>query len=155
MGWRRSGGITRYALYWRRFVAAFDNLTNKENKEFLGKACHAFCAFDQGGKWLGHQCKEGVAEAASLQGPDPTSQSASDFFATYTQDPKVWSQREPILITSSTRYHLVDTDEITEGCTGVDDLPNDDREVLQRMMTAGVFGTEFLSCGQSRSGGGS
>jgi hypothetical protein len=23
-----------------QFVAAFDNPTNKENKEFLGKACH-------------------------------------------------------------------------------------------------------------------
>ena len=54
----------------------------------------------------------------------------------------VWSQHQPILITCSTRYHrLVDTDEITEGCAGVNDLPNDDREVLQRIMTAGLFGT--------------
>ena len=74
-----------------------------------------------------------------------TRPSASDFFATYTQDSEVWSQREPILILSGTRYHLVDTDEIPAGCTGPDVLPDDNGEELKCMMTAGLFGTEILA----------
>ncbi|EDR02943.1 uncharacterized protein LACBIDRAFT_331964 [Laccaria bicolor S238N-H82] len=83
------------------FVAVFDNPTSKENKEFWGKVCHregggssltylggwvtAFCTFDEDGKWLGHKFKEGIVEAASLEGADPTTLLASDFFATYKQ----------------------------------------------------------------------
>ena len=80
-----------------------------------------------------------------MEGPDPTSLSAFDFFATYTQDSEFWSQHEPMLIISGTRYHLVDTDEIPAGCTGVDVLLDDNGEELKCMMTAGLFGTEILA----------
>ncbi|EDR13029.1 uncharacterized protein LACBIDRAFT_322430 [Laccaria bicolor S238N-H82] len=142
-----------------QFVAAFDNPASEENKEFWGKVCHregggsgptylggwvtAFCAFDEDGKWLGHKFKDGVVEAESLQGPDPTALSASDFFATYTQDSKTWSQSEAFLILSGTRYHLVDTNDIPAGCTDVDVLVDDNGEEIPCMMTAGLFGTEI------------
>ncbi|EDR02948.1 uncharacterized protein LACBIDRAFT_295349 [Laccaria bicolor S238N-H82] len=141
-----------------QFVAAFDNPTSRENKEFWGKVCHregggsgptylggwvtAFCAFDEDGKWLGHNFK-GILEAASLEGPDPTSLSASDFFATYTHDSKAWSQGDAFLTLSGTRYHLVDTNDIPAGCTGVDVLVDDNGEEIPCMMTAGLFGTEI------------
>ena len=80
-----------------------------------------------------------------MEGPDPTSLSASDFFATYTQVSEVWSQHEAILILSGTRCHLVDTDEIPAGCTGVDVLLDDNGEELKCMMTAGLYGTEILA----------
>jgi len=78
-----------------------------------------------------------------LQGPDPTSLSAFEFFAAYTQDSKVWSESEPILTISGTRYHLVDMDEIPAGCTSVDVLVDDNGEEIPCMMTAGLFGTEI------------
>ena len=78
-----------------------------------------------------------------MQGPGLTSLSASDFFATYTQDSKSWSEIEPILIVSGTPYHLVDSDEIPVGCTGVDVLVDDNGEEILCMMTAVLFGTEL------------
>ena len=85
-----------------------------------------------------------------MEGPDPTSLSASDFFATYTQVSEVWSQHEAILILSGTRCHLVDTDEIPAGCTGVDVLLDDNGEELKCMMTAGLFGTEIITDAKGR-----
>ncbi|EDR13031.1 uncharacterized protein LACBIDRAFT_308433 [Laccaria bicolor S238N-H82] len=141
-----------------QFVSAFDDRKSKENKEFWGKVCHrdgggsgppflggwvtAFCAFDEDGKWLGHRFKKGIVEATSLLGLPPHTLSASDFFATFTDDGN-WDQNEPTLSIAGARYHLVDSDEIPVGCTGVDVLVDDNGDEIPCMMTAGLFGTEI------------
>ncbi|KIJ95409.1 hypothetical protein K443DRAFT_683056 [Laccaria amethystina LaAM-08-1] len=62
----------------------------------------ALCAFDEGGKRLGHKFKQGLAEAASLQGPDATSLSTSNFFPSTVKTRRFG---EPIRIISGTLCH--------------------------------------------------
>ncbi|EDQ98642.1 uncharacterized protein LACBIDRAFT_335783 [Laccaria bicolor S238N-H82] len=141
-----------------QFVSVFDNAKSKKNKEFWGKVCHydgggsgplflggwvtVFCAFDEDGRWLRHRFKKRIVEATSLPGSSPDALSASDFFATFTDD-RNWDQDGPTLSIAGARYHLVDSNKIPVGCTRVDVLVDDNREEIQCMMTADLSSIQF------------
>ncbi|KAJ6562055.1 hypothetical protein B0H19DRAFT_1143441 [Mycena capillaripes] len=134
-----------------RFVSAFDNPNGPENVDFWKRVVHfeslgsgpdyysgwinAFNVFGEQGNWLGTPLN---MEVASLVAPEGLS--AEQFWTTYAQY-KVYGD----LVLDGTPYHHVDTAKVPVGYTAVDVKLNDNGEVFDCEMVAGMVGMQVSS----------
>ncbi|KAF8188137.1 hypothetical protein K438DRAFT_1833860 [Mycena galopus ATCC 62051] len=134
-----------------RFVAAFDEPTSAENVDFWNKVVHlesqgsgpsyysgwinAFNAFSKEGAWIGHQLdKTKTAHEA------PETLSAEEFWSTYA---KYYVKRA--LVLDGTPYHRLDTNKVPPAYAEVDVKLNDNGEMFDCFMLAGLIGTRISS----------
>ncbi|KAJ7322917.1 hypothetical protein DFH08DRAFT_1029983 [Mycena albidolilacea] len=126
-----------------RFVAAFDAPASRENIDFWQRDSgpsyysgwiSAFAVFSPTGEWLGNWLDKDVksAEAAG-------SLSAEQFWVTYAPN------AAKDLVLDGTPYHQVDSINVPPGYAEVDVKLNDNGELFDCMMTAGMIGMKVSS----------
>ncbi|KAJ6527115.1 hypothetical protein B0H19DRAFT_1041947 [Mycena capillaripes] len=146
-----------------RFVAAFDAPSSSENVEFWGRIAHhhtemsgqdeysgwitAFTVFDVDGKWIGKRLDLTAAaeEPAELM-------TAQQFWETYSvaSQPRVQSSRrmkssQHDLVLDETSYHRIDRKKIPAAYAEVDVKLNDNGEMFDCIMVAGLVGTQVTA----------
>ncbi|KAJ6527118.1 hypothetical protein B0H19DRAFT_969986 [Mycena capillaripes] len=136
-----------------RFVAAFDAPSSSENVEFWGRIAHhhtemsgqdeysgwitAFTAFNVDGEWIGN----GLDLTAAAQEP-PELMTAQQFWATYAE-----SSVRHDLVLDGTPYHRIDREEVPAAYAEVDVKLNDNGEMFDCIMVAGLVGTQVTASG--------
>ncbi|KAJ7105180.1 hypothetical protein C8R44DRAFT_681506 [Mycena epipterygia] len=140
-----------------RFVGAFDAPDSEENIDFWGKVAHykrggsgpsyysgwinAFNAFNKKGAWTG------PALDTSIISPDaPESMPAETFWATYGKPRRSVRWREELVL-DGTPYHIVTG--VPPGYAEVDVTLDDNGEMLNCVMVAGLVGTSVSSSGDT------
>ncbi|KAJ7162669.1 hypothetical protein C8R43DRAFT_991113 [Mycena crocata] len=134
-----------------RFVAAFDAPTSSENVDFWQKVAHydrggsgpsyysgwinAFNVFSEKGVWLGHKL-----DLTAVSNEAPETSSAERFWATYAQ-----SDVDRDLVLDGTPYHRLDSKDVPPACAEVDVKLNDNGEMFDCVMTAGMVGMRVSS----------
>ncbi|KAJ7686653.1 hypothetical protein B0H17DRAFT_1071411 [Mycena rosella] len=134
-----------------RFVTAFDAPATPDNVDFWQRVAHyenmgsgptyysgwinAFNVFNTEGAWLGHHLD---MAAASEQAPEALT--ADEFWATYAN-----SRVRRDLIFDGTPYHRLDTKKVPEGYAEVDVKLDDNGDMFDCIMVAGMVGTGISS----------
>ncbi|KAJ7852849.1 hypothetical protein B0H13DRAFT_2238155 [Mycena leptocephala] len=135
-----------------RFVAAFDAPSSPENVDFWQRVAHyhhlgsgsdhysgwinAFNVFSPTGDWLGNSLNMDTKPAES-----PESLSAEKFWATYAP----YASKD--LVLDGTPFHWLDSEKVPAGYAEVDVKLNDNGELFDCMMTAGMVGMKVSSSG--------
>ncbi|KAJ7244575.1 hypothetical protein C8J57DRAFT_1438433 [Mycena rebaudengoi] len=133
-----------------RFVAAFDVPASRENINFWQWVAHhhtqdsgpsyysgwisAFAVFSPTGEWLGNWLDKDVKSAEAMG-----SLSAEKFWVTYAP----YAAKD--LVLDGTPYHRVDSINVPPGYAEVDVKLNDNGELFDCMMTAGMIGMKVSS----------
>jgi hypothetical protein len=150
-----------------RFVKAFDEPHGKENIDFWQKVAHyegggsgptflsgwitAFCVFDAQGKWLGDQFREvriilnddmtltrTIQEVKTAEA-EP-SLSSAEFIKKYMAS-QVTHPTDELFILDHMPYHRIDTDDIPPAHAQVDVKLDDNGELFDCVLTAGLVGS--------------
>ncbi|KAJ7214617.1 hypothetical protein C8J57DRAFT_1440617 [Mycena rebaudengoi] len=133
-----------------RFVAAFDAPASRENVNFWQRVAHydtqdsgpsyysgwisAFAVFSPTGEWLGNWLDKDVKSAEAVG-----SLSAEKFWVIYAP----YAAKD--LVLDGTPYHRVDSINVPPGYAEVDVKLNDNGELFDCMMTAGMIGMKVSS----------
>ncbi|KAJ7124233.1 hypothetical protein C8R44DRAFT_783206 [Mycena epipterygia] len=137
-----------------RFVAAFDAPESPDNVDFWQRIAHhismgsgpsyysgwinAFNAFSKEGAWLGMKLNKTAVSSVS-----PEELSAEEFWTTYTSYKA--SESGAGLVFDGTPYHRVDTTEVPPGYAEVDVSLDDNGEMFDCFMVAGMVGMHVSS----------
>ncbi|KAF9372393.1 hypothetical protein BGX21_004798, partial [Mortierella sp. AD011] len=146
------------------FIKAFDDPHGSENLEFWSKVCDkdgfisgrrylagwltAFCAFDEGGRWIGHPLTDegsSLSDIATLPAADFFSKHASEAQGIAIVDGHYDNMTEFDLVLGGASYHRVDTDLIPHGYAEANVVINDNGAETPSMMIAGHIGTQISS----------
>jgi len=137
-----------------RFVKAFDDPNGAENIDFWQRVAHfegggsgptwlsgwitAFCVFDAKGKWIGDRFKDEPQTGGVI---DPASLSSAEFFEKYMIRPeKSFQVVEKPFVLDQMPYHCLDSGDIPPGYAEVDVKLDDNGELIDCMITAGLVG---------------
>ncbi|KAJ7181373.1 hypothetical protein C8R43DRAFT_870069, partial [Mycena crocata] len=134
-----------------RFVAAFDAPNSRENIDFWQKVAHyhsggsgpsyysgwinAFNVFSDKGVWLGHKL-----DLSAMSDVAPDELSAERFWETYAT-----SHVRKDLIYDGTPYHRLNSSKVPPACAEVDVKLDDNGEMFNCVMTAGMVGMHISS----------
>ncbi|KAJ7136794.1 hypothetical protein C8R44DRAFT_728758 [Mycena epipterygia] len=138
-----------------RFVKSFDEPNSPEIAEFWQQVVHrepggsgpshytgwinAFCVFSEKGKWMGHPLRE------NLQHPEaPETLSPQAFCATYLEATP-WSSGKMGLVLDHVPFHQMDCDNMPPSYAEVDVKLDDNGEMFDCALTAGLIGTRISS----------
>ncbi|KAJ7124235.1 hypothetical protein C8R44DRAFT_852206 [Mycena epipterygia] len=137
-----------------RFVAAFDEPESPENVDFWQRVAHyesmgsgpdyysgwinAFNAFSKKGSWLGKRLNETAVSSVS-----PEDMTAEEFWATYTSYKA--GESGTSLVFDGTPYHRVDTTEVPPGYAEVEVSLDDNGDIFDCFMVAGMVGMHVSS----------
>ncbi|KAJ6573513.1 hypothetical protein DFH09DRAFT_1152020 [Mycena vulgaris] len=133
-----------------RFIAAFDEPASEENVDFWQRVAHlqrqdsgpsyysgwinAFNAFSKEGAWIGHQLDKTKAVEKA-----PETLTAEEFWATYAK----YVSRS--LVLDGTPYHHLESDSVPPAYAEVDVKLNDNGEMIDCLMLAGLVGARVSS----------
>ncbi|KAJ6527129.1 hypothetical protein B0H19DRAFT_970045 [Mycena capillaripes] len=143
-----------------RFVAAFDAPSSPENVDFWQRIAHhhnqmsgeddysgwitAFTAFDVDGKWIGNGLdlvRQMSALPCAAQEP-PELMTAQQFWATYAG-----SSVRHDLVLDGTPYNRINRKKVPAAYAEVDVKLDDDGEMFDCIMVAGLVGTQVTASG--------
>ncbi|KAG2065790.1 hypothetical protein BDR04DRAFT_1107843 [Suillus decipiens] len=144
-----------------QFVAAFDAPSSPENLDFWSKVAHyegggsgptylsgwitAFCVFNEQGIWQGPPLNaERMREDAPkklLRPADPRALSAAQFAAVYT----IRGAWRPFLVLNGMPYPVIDDECVPCGYAHLDVKLNDNGELFDTVIVAGVVGAQICS----------
>jgi hypothetical protein len=134
-----------------RFVGAFDNPDAEGNLDFWQKVAHyqgggsgptwlsgwinAFCVFSEKGKWMGHPIGEVPEPPRDL------------FFAIDGAGNKI--KPDHYLTLDGVVYHRIDSSDVPPGFAEVDVKLDDNGQLFDTVLTAGLIGTHVCDSGDT------
>ena len=141
-----------------RFVSAYDNPNTPENLDFWGKVAHetggrsgptwlsgwitAFCVFNEWGQWQGSNLAEEQHEVI---------EQASNHWQLGTEEFPITRTESMLHLTlDGFPYPKIDTNDIPCGYTYVDVKLDDNGELFDTMLIAGLVGSQIYSMEQTK-----